>query len=251
MSSAVEGSLTCAGSNSRAVTAPYVLRFDFIPWWWCWADDPTYAELNTSHARRGSLRVFDISQTKRVKKKKEEEEGKSIWNKVFRGRAGKSAKWGELCGGERKKNQWDEREKPQKSNMGLCSSAATTWKTRRCSATFCQSGVMRENKRGWRKGFMGECAAAHCWMFKASAELKKTKQKKPLKVAAWASAKLAVQSKCYLGCCWRRCLEFGEVKKMKRKEKVTFLHLYMCWNLFGVVDHYLPSPASRASWPSF
>lgn len=72
---------------------------------------------------------------------------------------------------------------------------------------------------------MGECAAAHCWMFKASAELKK----KTLKVAAWASAKLAVQSKCYLGCCWRRCLEFGEVKnKMKRKEKVAFLHLYMC-----------------------
>lgn len=63
---------------------------------------------------------------------------------------------------------------------------------------------------------MGECAAAHCWMFKASAELK---QKKTLKVAAWASAKLAVQSKCYLGCCWRRCLEFGEVKKNEEKGK--------------------------------
>lgn len=65
---------------------------------------------------------------------------------------------------------------------------------------------------------MGECAAAHCWMFEARAELKKKKTpKKNLKVATWASAKLAVQSKCYLGCCWRRCLELGEVKKKKKK----------------------------------
>lgn len=61
---------------------------------------------------------------------------------------------------------------------------------------------------------MGECAAAHCWMFKARAELKKKKKRKKEKnkSAVWASAKLAVQSKCYLGCCWRRCLELDEVK---------------------------------------
>lgn len=158
-----------------------------------------------------ALCVFDISQTRRVRKK---EGKKSSEIKFSKAEPENLPNEGTL--------RWREKNKPvrwERRTAEIQHGSLLLDRDHMKEATVLRYFLQVWSKEGeWKRleeGLYGGVCCCSLVDVNSTCRLKRERKRKPTR----ASEKLAARPERYLGCCWRRCLERHEVKKTEKDQR--------------------------------